>query len=157
MIEASVPSVDVYTPEQVAARDVNMGRTFFAPIMGLLVTVAYVMGLLVVALIMYSDVRGRLKSFAVLKAIGFPFKSLVIAVLLQAALLLAVAFPVAVAAALGLTSIIHIAAPVYLIRFFEPSVFVQTLAASLFFAITGAFIPLRLIRRSDPTIAFEGG
>jgi hypothetical protein len=42
MIEALVPSVDVYTPEQVAARDVNMGRTFFAPIMGLLVIVAYV-------------------------------------------------------------------------------------------------------------------
>jgi ABC-type antimicrobial peptide transport system permease subunit len=58
---------------------------------------------------------------------------------------------------MGLATIIHNAAPVYLIRLFEPSIFAQTLAASIAFAIIGAFIPLRLIRRSDPTIAFEGG
>ena len=45
-IESMVPSVDVFTPEEVAARDVHMGRTFFAPIMGLLVMVAYVIGFL---------------------------------------------------------------------------------------------------------------
>ena len=156
-IEELVPSVDVYTPEQIAARDVNMGKTFFAPIMGLLVMVAYVIGLLVVALIMHSDVRGRLRSFAVLKAIGFPFKSLLSAVVLQALLLLAIALPVAVVVALGVASFIHSAAPLYLIRIFEPALFTQTMAASLVFAVIGSLIPIGLIRKTDPTIAFEGG
>jgi hypothetical protein len=36
-IEALLPSVDVFTPEKLAARDVNLGRKFFGPITGLLV------------------------------------------------------------------------------------------------------------------------
>jgi len=156
-IESSVPSVDVFTPEEVAARDVQMGRTFFAPIMGLLVMVAYVIGLLVVALIMYADVRSRLRSFAVLKALGFSFGKLLIAVLLQAFLLLVIALPIAVLLGQSIAVFINKTAPLYLIQIFEPLVFVQTIAAGIGFALVGALIPLRMVRRSDPMIAFEEG
>ncbi len=155
-IEALVPSVDVFTSEELATRDVNLGRAFFGPIMGLLVTVAYIIGLLVVALIMNADVRSRMRSFAVLKAIGFPFSRLSAAIIIQAFLLLLIAVPVAVLMAQGLVLFIHSAAPLYLVRIFEPLVFIQTIVASVVFAILGALIPLNLIRRSDPTIAFEG-
>jgi hypothetical protein len=154
-IEARVPSVDVFTPEEVAARDVHMGRTFFSPIMGLLVMVAYVIGLLVVALIMYADVRSRLRSFAVLKALGFSFGKLLIAVLLQAFLLLVIALPIAVLLGQGIAVFINKTAPLYLIQIFEPLVFVQTIAAGIGFALLGAMIPLRMVRNSDPMIAFE--
>jgi ABC-type antimicrobial peptide transport system permease subunit len=155
-IEARVPSVDVFTPEEVAARDVNMGRTFFGPIMGLLVMVAYVIGMLVVALIMYADVRGRLRSFAVLKALGFSFSKLLMAVLLQTFLLLVIALPVAVILGQSIAVFIHTTSPLYLIRIFEPLVFLQTVAASIGFAMLGALVPLGMVRRSDPMIAFEG-
>lgn len=154
-IESMVPSVDVFTPEEMAARDVHMGRTFFAPIMGLLVMVAYVIGLLVVALIMYADVRSRLRNFAVLKALGFSFGKLLTAVLFQAFLLLVIALPVAVLLGQGLAVFINTTAPLYLIRIFEPIVFVQTIIAGIGFALLGALIPLRMVRRSDPMIAFE--
>lgn len=42
---------------------------------------------------MYSEVRGRLRSFAVLKALGFSFYRLISAVLLQALMLLLIALP----------------------------------------------------------------
>lgn len=155
-IEAHVPEVDVFTPEQMAARDVNMGRTFFAPIMGLLVMVSYIIGLLVVSSIMYSDVRSRLKSFAVLKALGFPFKKLMAAVLLQALMLLLIALPVAVVMAYGVAVFIEAMSPLYLIRIFEPQVFVRTLAACIVLAVLGALVPLRMVQRSDPVEAFEG-
>jgi ABC-type antimicrobial peptide transport system permease subunit len=156
-IEKLLPSVDVYTPEQVAARDVNMGRTFFAPIMGLLVVVTYIIGLLVVALIIYADVRGRLRDFAVLKAIGFPFRSLVAAVIIQAVLLLIIALPVAVVVSYGLSIVIHYNAPVYMIYVFEPILLTRTFVAAIVLSVIGALIPLELIRRSDPAIVFEGG
>lgn len=155
-IGRQVSSVDVFTTEEVAARDVNMGRTFFGPIMGLLVTVAYVIGLLLAALIMYADVRGRLRSFAVLKAIGFPFGKLLTAVLLQALLLFTIALPIAVILAYIFAVAVNTYAPLYLVRLFEPSVFVQTIAAGIGFIVLGALIPLRMVHRSDPMTAFEG-
>jgi ABC-type antimicrobial peptide transport system permease subunit len=154
-IEALVPSVDVFKPQEMATRDVNMGRTFFGPIMGLLVMVAYVIGMLVVSLIMYADVRSRLKSFAVLKALGFPFSKLLVAVLLQALLLLFIALPVAVLLAQSLSAFIQKMAPLYSIVIFDPHIFVQTIAAGIVLATLGALIPLRMIRRSDPMEAFE--
>ena len=156
-IERQVSSVDVFTPEEVAARDVKMGRTFFGPIMGLLVTVAYIIGLLLAALIMYADVCSRLRSFAVLKAIGFPFGKLLTAVLLQALLLLTIALPIAIFLAYIFAVTVITYAPLYLVRLFEPFVFVQTIAAGIGFIVLGALIPLRMVRRSDPITAFEGG
>ena len=155
-IEAVTPSVDVMTPEQLAARDVSMARTFFGPIMGLMVTIGYVIGMLLVGTIMFADIRSRAKSFAVLKALGFPLKNLFVAVLIQSLLLLVIAIPIGCLLAQGLAAFIHNVAPVYLIRIFEPYVFLQTLLASLAFAAIGAFVPLRMIQRSDPVTAFQG-
>lgn len=155
-IEAKVPTVDVVTPEQLANNDVSMGKVFYKPIMGLLVTVGYVIGLLVVGLIMYADIRGRIKNFAVLKALGFPFKKLFFAVISQSLLLLLIAIPVGVILAFSLAIYIETIAPVYLIRLFEPIVFTHTLLACLGFAFLGSLIPLHIIKGSDPVMAFQG-
>jgi len=154
-IEATVPSVDVVTPQQLAENDINMGKVFYGPIMGLLVTIAYVIGMLVVGLIMYSDVRSRLHSFSVLKALGFPLAKLFTAVFLQSLLLLIIAIPLGILLALVIAAFIETASPVYLIRIFEPVIFSQTLMASFAFALIGALIPLRVILRSDPMMAFQ--
>ncbi len=156
MIEQRVPAVDVFTPEKLADRDVNMGRLFFGPIMGLLVSVGYIIGILVVGLIMYADVRGRIKSFAVLKALGFPARRLNMAVLYQSVLLLALAAPLGAGAAYILALFIESAAPVYYIYLAEPGTLATTMIASLAFAVIGALVPLRTIHRSDPMIVFQG-
>ena len=157
IIEAAVPSVDVMTPEQLAARDVNLALTFLSPMMGLLVTIGYVIAMLLVGTILYSDIKSRVKSFAVLKALGFPLNKLFFAVLIQAFLLLVIAIPIGAILTQGLAVFIHDVAPVYLIRIFEPNVLLQTLLASFAFATMGALIPLRTIRPSDPMLAFQQG
>jgi len=154
-IEATVPTVDVVTPKQLAENDVNMGKVFYGPIMGLLVTIAYIIGMLVVGLIMYSDIRSRLHNFSVLKALGFPFLKLFITVLLQSLLLLLIAIPFGILLALGIAAFIESGSPVYLIRIFDPAIFLQTLMASFVFALIGALIPLHVIFRSDPMMAFQ--
>ena len=156
-IERRVPEVDVFTPEQLAAQDINMARTFYRPIMGLLVSVAWVIGLLVVGLVLFADVRGRLRSFAVMKALGFHHRHLVTAVVAQSLLLMALALPLGILLAQLLKSYIETAAPVYLISIYEPQVVSRTLGAGLLLAIAGAIIPLRSVRRTDPMIAFQEG
>ncbi|HEX9756288.1 MAG TPA: ABC transporter permease [Nitrospiria bacterium] len=155
-IERRVPEVDVFTPGQLAESDMNMGRGFLGPVMGLLVFVGYIIGLLVVGLVMYAEVRSRLRNFGVLKALGFTHVRLIYGIILQALLLLMISIPVGVILGLGTASFIHTFGPVYLIRWYEPTTFLSTILGSGFFAILGALIPLRSIRRADPMLAFQG-
>jgi ABC-type antimicrobial peptide transport system permease subunit len=155
-IDKQVPEVDVFTPEQMAANDVRLGKSFFGPVMRLLIVVTYVIGLLVVSLIMYASVRARLHSFAVLKALGFTHRHLVMAVLLQALMVLAVALPVGVLAGQGIAQGINVTTPLYLVHFLDPVILGRTLLASIGFALLGALTPLRAIRRADPMLAFQG-
>lgn len=155
-IEEQVPSVDVFTSDELAANDVNMGRSFFEPIMGLLVMVAYVIGLLVVGLIMYADVRSRRHQFAVLKALGFPFSRLMLTVMMQTMLLLAIALPLGVVLGQSIALSINTVSPLYLVYIFNPEIFWQTLLASLAFAFFGAMLPMRSVNRVDPVDAFQG-
>jgi len=154
-IEKQVPEVDVFTTEQMAANDVRLGKSFFGPVMRLLVVVTYFIGLLVVSLIMFASVRTRLHSFAVLKALGFTHTHLLVAVLLQALLVLAVALPLGVLLGQGIALGINITTPLYLVYFLDPVILGRTLLASVGFAIFGALTPLRAIRRADPMLAFQ--
>ncbi|HEC28546.1 MAG TPA: ABC transporter permease [Gammaproteobacteria bacterium] len=154
-IELHVPSVDVITPGQLAQNDVNMGKVFFKPIMGLLVSIGYIIGMLVVGLIMYADIRARIKSFAVLKALGFSFGRLFLVVLIQSSLLLVITIPIGTLLALGVSVFIETMSPAYFIRLFDPVIFLQTLMTFFVFAVIGALIPVRTIQRTDPMLAFQ--
>jgi putative ABC transport system permease protein len=154
-IEERVPSVKVFTPHELAREDANFGRMLFGPILGLLVAVGYVIGLLVAGLILYAEVAARLHSFAVLKALGFTFYGLAGAVVAQALLLLAIAVPIGLVLAQAVAALVYWAAPLYEVRAFEPAALLQTVAASLGFALAGALIALRPIRRLDPMVAFQ--
>lgn len=156
-IESKVKSVDIYSAEQIAMNDVSLGRTFFGPIMGVLVFVGYIIGLLVISLIMYSDISSHRKNYAVLKALGFPFFKLIMMVFFMSALLLLAAVPIGSILAFVVALSIESSAPVYLIRIFESSVFSQTLLACSGFALVGSFVPLISIKRCDPLLAFQGG
>lgn len=155
-IEARLPSADVYTPPQMADSDANLGRDLFGPVMGLLLLVAYIIGLLVIGLITYADVNSRLRSFGVLKALGFRQLSLVKGVFSQTVLVIVTSFPLGVGFALVIAEIIHWVAPLYLVLATEPTIIVQTLIGAFLMACLGAFVPVRLLAGVDPIIAFSG-
>jgi putative ABC transport system permease protein len=155
-IERQVTDVDVFTPAQLAANDVQLGRDLFGPILGLLITIAYVIGLLVVGLITYADVTARLRNFGILKALGFPQRALTRLVLLQTSLLLLVAFPVGILLAQGIAAFIHWSAPLYLVQALVPASIARTLVAGFALALLGAMLPVRVIARLDPMVVFHG-
>ncbi|NIT13565.1 MAG: FtsX-like permease family protein [Candidatus Dadabacteria bacterium] len=156
LIENNIGDVDVFTPQQLANNDVQLGKDLFGPVMVLLVSIAYVIGLLVVGLIIYSDVRGRLRTFGVLKALGFSMNYISAAVIIQNLMLLIIAFPIGILLSMLISNIIEINMPLYLLPVLDTGGLSITLLASVLFTIFGSVLPLRLIAKTDPTIAFQG-
>lgn len=154
-IEASVPEADVFLPEALAEADANLGRALFGPIVRLLIGVAYVIGVLVTGIIMFAAVNARRRDFGVLKALGFTAAFLSSSVVVEALVLALFAIPLGVLLAKGIGMAIEATAPLYLIRATEPVPVLRTTIACLLFAVIGALVPVRLIRRVDPGLVFR--
>lgn len=154
-IEAAVPEADVLTADQLAANDVALGKELFGPILGALIGLAYLIGVLVVGLIVYADTVGRRRAFGVMKALGFRLSHMLAAVSVQTLMLLVLAWPLGVGLAVAVGAGIEALAPVYRVYVLEPTGLMQALAGVLAMALLGAALPLRVVARADPTIAFQ--
>ncbi len=156
-IEARIPEADVLTPSQLADNDAALGKELFGPVMGAMISIAYVIGGLVVALIMYADVRRRQRSFAVMKALGFSQGRITLEIGTQVLILVIIAFPMGMAIAQLMAMGIAWWAPIYRVLSLEPYGLVQTLVGLTLFAGFGALLPLRLVAKADPVTAFQDG
>jgi putative ABC transport system permease protein len=154
-IERLVPAGDVFLPERLAESDAELVRTVFGPVFELLIAVAYLIGLLVTAIIMFAAVLARQRSFGVLKALGFSPAFLSLSVVIEIAALAVVAVPAGMLLAAGIASAFEAALPLYLILPLEPAPVVRTATGLLAFAALGGLVPVSLIRRVDPAVAFR--
>jgi len=154
-IEETVPDVDVFRPQQLAANDVALGAELFGPIMNVLISLSYIVAMLVIGLMVYADVSARRRTYGILKALGFRMAQIARAVLAQVHLLMLVAFPLGVALAYLVGSGIEWAAPVYRVYVLEPMGLIKTFLGVVAMIIVGGLLPLRMIARTDPIIAFQ--
>lgn len=155
-IRTRLPGIAVHAPRTLARNDVALGEVLLKPIMGLLVGLAHVIGLIVVALILYADVRLRRRSLAVLKALGFSQTQLARSVLWQALLLLALALPIGLLLALTFAAYVNQALPLYQVYLFAPDRLAAILLGSIGFAVGGALLAWLPLRRAEPMLAFQG-
>lgn len=154
-IENAVPSADVFRPAELAARDEDLGRTLFGPIIGMLVAAGYVSGALVTGIIMFAGVNSRRRSLGVLKALGFSYRYLTGTVVIEALILIVIALPIGLLLAAMIAAAIEFALPLYLIPVAEPLPLLRTAIAGIAFAAVGALLPVRSIRRLDPGTVFR--
>jgi putative ABC transport system permease protein len=154
-IEAQVPEVDAFTPREIAGNDVALGKELFGPIMGVLISLSYVIGMLIVGLIVYAEVGARRRTFGVLKALGFRATHIASGVMMQMQLLALVAFPVGVLLALGVGAAIEWNMPVYRIHIWDAVGLLRAFLGLVLMVIIGGLLPLRLIARTDPVIVFQ--
>lgn len=155
-IENTVIAADVFPTQQLAQNAVFFGEDLFGPVMQLLVVIAYVIGFLVVALIMDADVRSKKRHYGVLRAIGFSSLTLTKTIIQQTLLILLVSIPLGLAMAVAFSVVIEAMLPLYTMVIVESVTLLQTLLASVAFALAGALIPLRYLQRVDPLIALQG-
>ena len=154
-IEAAVPEVDVFLPEQLADRDESLGRALIGPIMGLMVIVAYVIGAILTGMIMFAAVNARRREFGTLKALGFSNRFLATSVVAEAVAIAVIAIPLGTVLAAVIAEFVERTAPLYVVLATQPGALLRTSLACLAFAAIGALGPVGLIRNVDPVVAFR--
>jgi putative ABC transport system permease protein len=154
-IEAGVPEVDVFLPDQLAAQDESLGRALIGPIMGLMVIVAYVIGAILTGMIMFATVNARRREFGTLKALGFSNQFLAASVVAEAVVIAIIAIPLGAVLAAAIAEFAERTAPLYVVLATQPGPLLRTSLACLAFAAVGALGPVGLIRNVDPVVAFR--
>jgi len=154
-IETAIPDADVFLPAELAQRDVELGESFVGPVLGVLLLLTYVVGVLVVGLFMFSAVDARRRALGVIRALGVTTPALAGSILAEAAVVTLLAIPIGMAMAWALAEAIHALAPLYLTLPLERALVLRTAAGSLVFALVGALMPVRMVARLDPAIAFR--
>ena len=107
------------------------------------------------AIVMFSAVNSRRRSLGVLKALGFSQRYLIALVVAEALVLIAISLPLGLLLAGGLAYVIEFVVPVYLLPVAESTPLLRTFIASVSFTVLGALVPVRLIRRLDPSAIFR--
>lgn len=154
-IEAAIDVVDVLTSAEIARNDVRMGKRMMGGVMGLLVGVAWLIALLVVGIVLWTSVLARFRELGTIKAVGSSTGQLVGWLLLEATLLVAVAFVLGAFASGGVALAIEHVSPSYLVRPWELGALLRTAAAVLVAAWVGAALPARRIAQLDPAQVFS--
>jgi putative ABC transport system permease protein len=154
-IEASVPSVDVFVPETLAANDVAMGQSLFGPVMGAVTSVAYGVCLLVIGLVLYVGADGRRGSLGVLKALGFRDVQLAAAMVVEGLGLFALSLPLALLLALAIGRAVEAWAPLYVVDVLVPGPLMRSLLAGLGLTLLASLAPVRVLRHLEPADALR--
>jgi putative ABC transport system permease protein len=152
--QASGPGTWIFTRKELEAHETAYWttRTSVGIIFGSGLLISFVVGIMIVYQIVSTQVSRQLPQFATLKAIGYPDRSLVGAVGTMSLLIVVAGFIPALAAALGLYTIIR-----------DQTLLPVTMSETRLFAVFGAALAMALVsallsvgglRRADPADVF---
>lgn len=151
----AIPGTDALMKRDVVANDARLlARVFDVPI-GLMVTIAFVVGVLIVGIVIYTATVERRREYGAIKAIGARNRTLYRLVATQA-LIAALAGAVAgIAFAFGSGAILMSWRPQFLVVI-EPGALATVMASSLLMALLAALVPARSVGRLEPAEVFRG-
>jgi putative ABC transport system permease protein len=151
----TIPGTEVLLKTDVIANDRKlMARVYDAPI-GLMVAIAFVVGVLVVGLVIYTATIERRREYGAVKAIGARNRTLYRVVAIQALIAAAAGAVAGVALGYGAGAALMAWRPQFRVEI-EPGAVGVVLAASLVMALLAALIPARAVARLEPAEVFRG-
>lgn len=146
--------IEVTPKQQIIANDLKLfGKVFSAPIQ-LMVAIAFLIGVLVVGIIIYTATVERQREYGVLKAIGARNRLLYRTVAIQALIAASAGTVLGVGLSFGATQLIMSLRPQFLI-ILEPGATGLSLAAGLAMALLSALFPAWLVARLAPAEVFR--
>lgn len=154
-LEETIPSIDVFLPEELGERDANMGRALFGPVIGVLIVISYLITLAVIGMILYANASGRSRSYGVLMALGFAPRTLLSGMIAESLCVAALAIPLAILIASGVGAAIESQAPLYLITVLDPAPLARAIAGAFALSIAGSALAYGRIAGLDPASAFR--
>jgi ABC-type antimicrobial peptide transport system permease subunit len=155
-LERAVPSIDAYLPENLAENDAEMGRALLGPVIGVLISLSYLISLMVIGMILSANARARRHAYGVLMALGFRRRQLIAGLATEGLAITAAAIPIAVILASGLAPVIEAQAPLYLLPILEPVSLTRSGIAALGLALVSTGWAYGAMARLEPAVAFRG-
>jgi putative ABC transport system permease protein len=153
-LRAALPQANLLTQSAFMASDKEMIRQMGADIIRAMDYVAYIVGLLVIGLTIYTATLERKREYGVLKAIGADTTALLQAVFVQSFIGSGVGFVVGVGAAYGVAVLVRYLFPEMLILIRPSSVF-QQMPVFLLVTAFAALLPIGRIARMDAMVVFK--
>jgi putative ABC transport system permease protein len=154
-IQGSTDGVEVFTSDEFASATRHRILDNVLPILFLIVGLAFIVGIAITSLTIYTATIERAREFGVMKAIGFNNRDLYALVVLQSVITGAIGFVFGVALTLLLSMSIDIVMPAFVILI-RPLDVGLVLIATVFMAAAAAIVPARRVGGVDPAIAFKG-
>jgi putative ABC transport system permease protein len=150
-----VPGTEILLKTDVVANDAQLlARVYDAPI-GLMVAIAFVVGVLVVGLVIYTATIERRREYGAIKAIGARNRTLYRVVTIQAVIAAVVGAVAGVGLAFAAGTALMTWRPQFLVAI-EPIAVAIVLASSFLMALLAALIPARSVARLEPASVFRG-
>jgi putative ABC transport system permease protein len=150
----ALPGVEAVRKSDMIANDITLLARFFSIPLRLMVTIAFLVGTLVVGLVIYTATVERRREYGVLKAIGARNRRLYGVVMMQALLAALAGAMLGLALTVGAAQAIMALRPQFLVTF-TPLAVAQAIGATLVMAALAAFFPARLLARLAPADAFR--
>lgn len=150
----AVPGIEVVTRDTMVQNDLRLLARFFSAPVRLMVGIAFLIGSLVVALVIYTATAERRREFGVLKAIGMRNRHLYGIVMIQAGVTTAAGAVVGLGLAVLASRVIEWLRPQFLVVL-TPSALIWVLAAALVMATVAALMPALLVARLAPSEVFR--
>ena len=153
--QLELPGTEVLLKRDIIANDRQlMARVYDAPI-GLMVGIAFLVGVLVVGLVIFTATIERRREYGAVKAIGARNRTLYRLVTTQALIAASAGAVVGVSLAYGGGAALMAWRPQFVVAI-EPSAVSLVLASSLLMALLAAVIPARAVARLEPAEVFRG-
>jgi len=154
-VESAAPGVQVFTSREFAqaTRQRILGQVI--PIIGLIVGLAFVVGIAITSLTIYTTTVERTREFGVMKAIGFNNGDLYKLVINQSMITGTLGFVFGVLLTLVLSRFLDKIVAQFII-FVRWQDIVAVLVATVLMAMGASIVPARRVGSVDPAVAFKG-
>ncbi len=149
-----LPGVNALTKAEMAANDIKLFVSVFSAPLKLMVTIAFLVGTMIVGLVIYTATVERQREYGVIKAIGASNRTLYKVVVIQALIATSLGSLVGVPLAYGISQGIMFARPQFLI-ILDPRDVVLALGAGLGMALIAALFPARVVAGLAPAEVFR--
>ncbi len=153
-LAGTTPSLRVFTTDEFATAVRKEIDESFLPIVTVLLTIGFVVGVAVVGLTIYTATIERTREFGVMKAVGASAGFLYRIVLSQSAMLTAAGFVVGLGAAVLVAWLAEQAVPDF-VTDFQLLDILAVLGAAGGMAVVASLVPVRRIMGIDPAVVFR--
>jgi len=153
-IASQVPDTNVLTSDEFAESDQEMIRQMGADLIGMMNSIAYIIGLIVIGITVYTTTLERSQEYGVLKAVGANKRHLLSVVFGQAFVIAGIGFVVGIILSYGAGSVINDVFPEMLVLI-RPAHWLEVLPVMIIVTAVAALLPIQRILQLDPMIVFN--